>query len=186
MMTVIAHGYTLTDADRIAGRAARQNRSGLLSQDDRHRAALDAVTDLLLTASTAPAATVLHRAAFDAISRAVETERHHLGLPARESGSPRFARFWYQPHLPFEEELTDCIAVGQVIAGIRPGQRRDLEALAEHGTYEAAARALGTTVVTFRSRLSKARAAAAELWFSPEVAPGDAVRADEGPGPGGA
>jgi hypothetical protein len=173
-MSLVGHGYTMADVDRIAGRAARQNPNVLLSHEDRCQAAADAVLELILTAAAAPEPALLHRAAFDAVSRALATERHHRGLSARnrDEAAPRSARFWYQPTLPFEDELVDQIAVRQVLAGIRPSWRRDLETLAEQGTYEAAARALGTTPVTFRSRISKARAAAAELWFAPESAPG--------------
>ena len=172
-MTVIGHGWTLANAERVAGTAARDHPSAFLSHADGRDVALNAITEAILTASAPPAELDLLRAGRDAISRAAAAERHHHGLSARTEGdAPRFARYWYQPSLPFEDALVDAIAVGQVLAGIRPSWRRDLEALAEHGTYAAAAEALGTTGVTFRSRISKARAAAAELWFSPEPAPG--------------
>lgn len=173
-MTLIGHGWTLADAERIAGRAARDHPSRLLDFTDRREAALGAVTEAILTAAEPPSLPVLLRAASDAVSRQADAERRERGLSARDHAStaPRFARFWYQPSLPFEDALVDHIAVRQVLAGIRPSWRRDLETLAETGSYEAAAEALGTTAVTFRSRISKARAAAAQLWFSPETAPG--------------
>ena len=173
-MSLIGYGWTLADAERIAGRAARDHPSAMLGHDDLREIALHAVTEAILTATSPADVPNLLRVASDAISRAVADEERQHGLSHRNPGetAPRFARFWYQPHLPFEETLVDSIAVGQILGGIRPSWRRDLEALAEHGTYAAAAQALGTTGVTFRSRISKARAAASELWFAPESAPG--------------
>lgn len=174
MTALIRYGWTLADAERIAGRAARDHPSVLPCHADRKDAALQAVTEAILAAPSPGEVPDLLRAASDAISRAVTAEKHHRGLSARRpgEGAPRFARFWFQPYLPFEDDLVDSIAVGQVLAGIRPSWRRDLETLAEKGTYQAAAEALGTTVVTFTSRIAKARAAARELWFAPEPAPG--------------
>ena len=172
-MTPIAHGWTLADAERIAGRAARGHPSSLLPHADRRDTALHAVTEAILTAGDRPSVPVLLRAASDAISRAVTAEKHHHGMGRWHDTAPRFARYWTQPGpAPFEETVTERIAVRQVLAGIRPSWRRDLEVLAESGSHEAAARVLGTTVVTFRSRVSKARAAASALWFAPETAPG--------------
>ena len=171
--TPVAHGYTLADAERIAGRAARDHPSSLLSHADRRDAGAHAVTVAILAAAERPHHHVLLRAASDAISRAVTAEKHHHGMNRWHETAPRFARYWTQPGpAPFEETVTERIAVRQVLGGLRPGQRRDLEALAGFGSQGAAARSLGTTAVTFRSRVSKARAAAAVLWFAPETAPG--------------
>jgi hypothetical protein len=168
---IVGHGFTVADAERIAGRAASEHPSDLLSREERRDAGFHAIVEALLS-SPAQVPNLL-RVASDAISRAVTDEKHHRGLSSREAGTaPRFARFWYQPHLPFEDELIDALAVRQVLAGIRPSWRRDLEALAGHDSYAAAAQALATTPVTFRSRISKARAAAGELWFAPDMAPG--------------
>jgi hypothetical protein len=168
---IIGHGFTVADAERIAGRAASEHPSDLLNREERRDAGFHAIVEALLS-SPAQAPNLL-RVASDAISRAVTDEKHHRGLSNRDAaGAPRFARFWYQPGLPFEDELIDALAVRQVLAGIRPSWRRDLEALAEHDSYADAARALETTPVTFRSRISKARAAAGDLWFAPDAAPG--------------
>ena len=169
----VAHGWTARDLERIAGHAARDHPSSLLCHTDRQETALHLITEMLLTATQPPTLAELHRAASDAISRAVNTERHHRGIAASGGTAPRFARYWNTPGAGrWEDDLVDAIAVRQVLAAIRPSWRRDLEILASEGTYEAAARELGTTMVTFRSRISKARAAVAELWFAPEAAPG--------------
>src|ERR1700691_4276529 len=94
---IIGHGFTVADAKRIAGRAANEHPSGLLSREERCDAGFHAIVEVLLSSpSQAPN---LLRAASDAISRAVADERHHRGLSARNEGTaPRFARFWSQPY----------------------------------------------------------------------------------------
>ena len=66
----------------------------------------------------------------------------------------------------------DRIALGQVWEAISPGHRRVLSALADCGDQEGAARALGTSYATYRSRLRNARLAFRELWHEGESVPG--------------
>jgi hypothetical protein len=147
----------------------------MLPASEREAIALCAVVEALMTATGAPAEVELLNAGRDAITKAVEDEFRARGLSWRDRGKemPRFARYWRGPgHAPFDERVTETIAVRQVMAGITEASRKVLEALAEAGTHHAAAEELGCKPDTFKSRLSKARQAARAAWFDDETAPG--------------
>lgn len=181
--------------DRVALRAAGTHWNRSLSHADRVDAAWSAAAEALCS-SGAAAEGVLLRAARDGITAAADRTRQFYGL-SQASGytepSAGFAKYWgravedragdfqydrvpgatwHQPPLSgWEDAVVERIALRQVMAGISPAHRRVLRALAEHGDQEAAARALGTTYATYRSRLRAARAAFRVLWHEGETVP---------------
>ena len=183
----LAHGYTAAAAARLAGRAARGHPSRMLAPDEQYAIALSAVAEAVLAAPGRPAEDSLLHAARDAISRAVEREYSARGMSWRDPGTemPRHARYWRGPApAPFDEQLTDEIAVRQVLGAVGESHRRVLAALAEAGTHQGAAALLGCQPDTFRSRLSKARHAAWQAWFDDQAPPSRAWGSDRRGGAG--
>ena len=168
-----AHGWTVRDINQLALFAASRYWSRITGPAERYGAAWSAAAEALAAAQDPPRQDEMLRAARAGIVALTQAHHRFHGL-SQASGYTRthgaFARYWYQPPLSgWEDAIVDRIAVGQVWAGISPAHRRVLQVLADCGDQESAARALGTSYVTYRSRLGQARRAFRELWFEGET-----------------
>ena len=170
-MTSLGHSRTVDDADQLARVAARTHYSSALPVAEREDTARYAIVTALLEAATAPTDLELLHVGRDAISRAVADQARHRGLSARSPGQPAagFVRYWAGRPEAWEEQLVDAIALGQIWTALPARFCRDLQALADHDGYAAAARALGTTDATFKVRISQARAAFRAWWHEHET-----------------
>jgi hypothetical protein len=169
----VAWGWTVSDLERMAGHVARDHNAHVPLHQERRDIAYHHLVVAVLDAAARPAADDLFAVARNAISAAGRSECRARGLSGRDSSreAERFARYWHSaPRLasPYEDGVIDRLALAQIWAVLLPSHRRVLEALAEHGTYGAAAEALGTTDATFRVRVSKARAAFRGWWHEHE------------------
>lgn len=169
----VAWGWSPEDLEGLAGYTARTHYSAFLPYEERQAIAYHELIVAILEARTRPDPEELLHAARDAISAATRGEYRARGLSSRDKAraSERFVTYWYAaPRLnsPYEDTVLDRIAVAQIWTVLLPSHRRVLEALAEHGTYQAAARALDTTDATFKVRVSKARAAFRAWWHEHE------------------
>lgn len=171
----VAHGWTMRDVHQVAVLAARQSRAGYPA--DRYAAAWSAAVEHLTAATLPPGRDEVLHAAQVAVSAFTAAHFQFHGL-SRASGRPvvhgAFARYWWQPPLSgWEDAITDRIALGQVWGAIGPQHRRTLRVLADSGgDLDGAARAAGTTYVTYKGRLRDARKAFRELWHEGETPPG--------------
>lgn len=173
---LVAHGWTAGDLAGVAEFAAHRSWTYATPFPDRYAAAWSAAAETLLLATVPPSRDDLLRAARLAVAYLNQADRQFHGL-SRASGftrpGPGFTGYWHQPPLTgWEDAIVDRIALGQVWEAISPAHRRVLAALAEAGDQEGAAKALGTTYATYRSRLRRAREAFRELWHEGETAPG--------------
>ena len=167
------HGWTVRDINQLALFAASRYWSRITGPAERYAAAWSAAAEALATAQDPPGQDEMLRAARAGIVTLTQAHHRFHGL-SQASGYTRthgaFARYWYQPPLSgWEDAIVDRIALGQEWEGISPGHRRVLRALADCGDQESAARALGTSYVTYRSRLRQAREAFRELWYEGEA-----------------
>ncbi|WP_037789034.1 hypothetical protein [Streptomyces natalensis] len=86
--------------------------------------------------------------------------------------APRFAIYWRPVSLPpADEQLTERIAVHQVLATLPEHQREAVVALAAQEDYQRAAESLGLKYGTLTARIRLGRGTFRDLWFSPETAP---------------
>ena len=166
-------GWTPEALEHLAGYAARTHYAQVLPFPDRRDTAYHELVVTVLEASAQPAAGDLLMAARDAISAAAQGEYRERGLSNRDKTrtADRYARYWRSaPRLvsPYEDAVIDGLALAQIWTVLLPSHRRVLEALADHGSYGAAARSLGTTDATFKVRVSKARAAFRAWWHEHE------------------
>lgn len=173
----IRDGWTVSDVEQLAAVAARTHYASTLHVADRQETASYAICTAILEATAPLTDRELLGVGRDAISRATADEYHHHGRAARDlsHAAPSFVRYWYGTGgaaSPWEDDLIEGIAVGQITGILAARYVRDLQALADHGTYAAAARALGTTDATFRVRIGQARAAFRAWWFEHEDPPG--------------
>lgn len=178
-MSELPGGWDLDDVAAIAVHIARTQQILIL---DREEAADIAAVAIIarLYAEPAPERIDLYRAARAALSSANSAEYSYAGLDANASRAhhgdytrtpPGYARYWHGTRgrtSPFEDDLLDRIALGQVWAALPANHRLALRTLAEHETYPAAAAALGVTGKAWERRIDKARTEARRLWNWPE------------------
>lgn len=185
----VRFGYTLADLDRFARRAITQNLSWWRGADrhDQYDTAWSAIAEYLCAARQAPSALDLIAVGSAALSVEANAYRHHHGIPRTggESGQlPRFTAYWHQPqHDPWSDAVVDRVALGQILAGIKPAHRKALTLYGAGAGADSVAKALGITVSTYKQRLSRARTEFRELWFAPDSPPalhGDVVRRKAG------
>ena len=172
----VAHGWTARDLNQLALFATYRYWVHVVAYADLYDEAWSAAAETLCAAPEAPERGDLLAAARSGLNRLTHAHRQSHGL-SQSSGftreRPAFAGYWYQPPLSgWEDAIVDRIALGQVWDAISPAHRRVLQALADAGDQEGAARALGTTYATYRSRLRTAREAFRVLWHEGETAPG--------------
>ncbi|MEV5411435.1 hypothetical protein AB0K60_21675 [Thermopolyspora sp. NPDC052614] len=180
----LRHGFALGDVERLAWVAARRSRwsDQTLFVHDRYLVALSAIAEELFARPGVPEARVLVDCGVRAISRHVFAERRERGVSDRPdrgrrvregawAAMPRFEAFWYtaaSPVVAHEERVVEVVALGQVWARLSGRNREVLAALAEHGTYEGAAAALGVSRVSVSTLVYHARKQFLRLWHEGE------------------
>jgi hypothetical protein len=172
----LPHGWNARDLSEVAWFAAYRFWSHQAPPPDRYDAAWSAAAEALTVATQPPAREEVLRAARGGIAALTQAGHQFYGL-SQASGYTRthaaFEGYWHQPPLTgWEDAVVDRIALRQVWQAISPAHRAVLAALAGCGDQEGAARTLGTSYATYRSRLRTARAAFRELWHEGETAPG--------------
>lgn len=171
-------GWTVAEIHDLAKSAALSNRWLVSDFSVRFEAAWDGITDELLAAQSRPSRHDLQAAGKGAISRGLLKDFcHTYGVADRDltagiASAPRFAAYWLgERGEGFEERVTDRVALGQVMAALRPADRETLEALAAGGDLAAGAALLGIRRGAFQMRVSQARKAFEARWYSPEASP---------------
>lgn len=176
MTEELPHGWTLEDLVKIARHVARSHQARILDLEEARDIAAVGVVERLY-ADPPPTRMDLFRAARIAVGTANQRQISFRGLdrnPTRSGRTgtpPGFAAYWHGRGAlvsPWEEGLVERIATRQVLAALKPLHREALTALAEHGSYEAAAAALGLSAKGWQTRIRKARIEARTLWHWPE------------------
>ncbi len=174
----LRHGFTVADVERVTVSVVCQGHGTQgLDRDDRFEAAWGAVVELLYASESAPSRDELYNAARRGLGRLREQDLQARGFASRSylSGAataPQFLRFWQNiPAEPVAEQVTESVAVGQVLAMLTDRQREVLWALADHGDYQSAQAATGLSRSEFFKRLSEARCAFLAHWHQGETLP---------------
>lgn len=176
MSTLVAHGYTLRDLDRLAASACTYDRSMASDATTRYEVAWSAIAEALCAATEPPEWHDLFTIGWRAIYDEVRNMRHLYGQRDKDgtnevASSPRFRQYWTLPPVRPDEGLAERLAVGQILAVLRPTEREAVIALAVHDDYQAAAEALGINYSTFTQRMTTARRRFRAHWYAPETAP---------------
>jgi DNA-directed RNA polymerase specialized sigma24 family protein len=157
------HGY---DPDRIGAMAmtvVTRHPSWWTegTRNDHFEAAYGGIAEALLRAESPPSPLGLYRAGQKALRAWVHAESRYRGrrVPAI------FTRYW-EPVLPADPQdiATDRADLARILAVLSPRQREAVIALAEHGSFAAAAEATGIPLGTYKVHVARARAKFAELW----------------------
>lgn len=168
----LGHGWDTDAALRMAWRAARTHPTSLLSLPERADIAYFAIAVLLLESDAEPDRHAVWNRAVGAISGEAERVLREHGYSTRTNLPSRyFAAYWLglrPPRDALEDSIIEPIAVRQMLAALPAYERRAIEALAEHGSYAAAADALGWSYNSIRHLLSDARAHCRVLWNYPD------------------
>lgn len=179
------HGYTIHDVNDLAAAAVRADRWHKAGDTvDRHDAAWHAIAEHLCTTPAPPGRRELLSVAIRAIDAHVNTEMRHHGYNSADIGAGReaadgFQRFWFARNTPSPEPaIVDRLALDQVWPILTPRQQEALHALAIHGSYQAAAHAIGATQATFNSLIIQGRRRFYRWWHQHETAPRSPWRRD--------
>ena len=173
---VLRFGFTYEHVEALARRAVRDHiPSRGRDWEDRYEAAWGAAVEFLYSADGPVSALDLLQAASRGLSRLAKAFLRDRGYAWNRPGggataAPWFWRYWISPELaPPEQETVEQTALAQVMARLSPVQAEALHALAEHGSHQAAADALGVQLHTFDTRLSRARQRFLVLWHEHEA-----------------
>ncbi|MBB6173581.1 DNA-directed RNA polymerase specialized sigma24 family protein [Nocardiopsis mwathae] len=147
---------------------------GRLDWITRVETAWSAVAERLYTADAPPTRNDLKVAGWSAITEHARKDNSFRGRTwgYDSTSTPSFERFWALAagHVPSPEgAVVERRALGQIWAALPEQHRRVLRALADHGHYAEAADALGVTLGSFYSLVSRARKAFFALWHEHEV-----------------
>lgn len=176
----VLHGYTLGDLDRLSRIAGRRVHISAISMAwdmrERHELAWSGIAEALVLAEERPPTSRLVVAGRQAIYRGVRDDYRHHGVERRDPlagmhSAPAFASYWWWLHRGHETDhaggIVDRAALAQIWPLLREIDRVSLAALAVHGTYQAAAAALGINYVAFKQRIILARRRFAIHWYRP-------------------
>jgi hypothetical protein len=173
----LPHGYCLADLERLTRQAvfyARWTTISLLAE--RYDVARYSIVDRLYdTTQEPPSARELTIIGKRAVCRYVDDEYQVHGVNPKEwrdgVTSRRFMAFWLdlvQHGSSQESRVVEILAVRQIWPRLTLRNRRVLLALAVHGDYESAAKAVGMTRKTFIDKLSEARKQFLRYWHEGE------------------
>lgn len=173
--TLIAHGYTVASAARIAY-AAATHRPGV-DLEERHAIALCAIVAELRAVEADPGTLHLIRAAEKAVNRERGRDLSNRGRNVNPNydrthlvGFVRYAM--PGARTPLDETVAERIACRQIMAVLTDRQRQVLLTLAAcDGDPKAAARALGVHRVTVACILRNVRDRFLPLWHEHETPP---------------
>jgi hypothetical protein len=134
-------GWTLQEIHTLARTAALANKWLVSDFTIRYEAAWDGIIDALLQAEARPEAHDLARAGKGAVSRGLLKDFcHTYGVADRDlcagvGSAPRFAAYWLDPGCESaQDQLTERIALRQVLAALGERHAEVLTALAAGGT----------------------------------------------------
>jgi hypothetical protein len=182
----IRWGWTLRDIDHLTQTVLRHDRWNTASDvTDRYDAIWHAIAEHLCTTTTAPTWGDLRTIGLRASDRHVNEEMRHHGwtdgnAAAGSYSAPGFNRYWMPTHAPSpEQRVVERHAMGQVLPLLTPRQRQALEALALHGTYQAAALAISSTPTTFDKLVNGGRRRFYTWWHEGETPPKRPWRKDK-------
>lgn len=176
--TMLRHGYTLDDLNRIARTVVVANAQWWRGADRHQQAdlAFSAIAEHLYLTNEAPSERELHAAGTRALVEDAKSYRHHHGL--RDGGhglageAPRFAAFWYEPPAdPWEDRILDRVAVAQIMPTLDEPLMQAIAALAALDDYALAAKVLDLKYPTLTARINRGRRTFRQHWYAPETAP---------------
>lgn len=173
---VIRFGYTIRDIDRLTHGALIADRMMALDYADRKDVAWSAIAEHICAATEAPTRQELIRVGWQAIYQTVRDNYRQRGYRDGDYGTdgaptmPRFAAYWSSnvTHFP-DDRIVEDIAVGQVLATLKPIYRAAVTALAVADDYVKAADLLGLKYSAFTARISVARRQLLALWHEGET-----------------
>jgi hypothetical protein len=176
---IVAHGYTLKQLDTFVCIGIHLRRAyARCDRDERYATGWHAAAELLCTSKEPPTRMQLVQAARDAAdqetlrtmgARGIGRNRHD---GSRSDGKTvRFWAYWQSFHLAEspEADTIEQIALAQIWPRLPKYQQEALQALADHGSYQAAADALGLKYATFWKYLAEARKGFLALWWEGET-----------------
>lgn len=172
----VKHGFTLTDLEKMTRAAVVADR--LLVGDGRYRhgIAYSAIAEALFASEEPPERGHLIRVGWQAIALDVRWSLRHAGYPddgqpGDDKLRPRFVQYWQDQRVTpsHEPKIVEELAAHQVTDTLSPVYRDALIALAVHGTYQAAADALGISYVALKARIATARRRVLADWFEGET-----------------
>jgi hypothetical protein len=164
------YGYTITQIQELAQRAARLSRSRILPFQDRYELACSGMMEYLTACITPPCVDEVFFAGRKAIDRESTLYFRGHGIDSQKYTGANFYRYWTRPKdTPLDEMVIERIAVRQILSALTPEQREVILALAEHGTEQAGAGHLGITPQAFNGRLARARRILYRQWVEPET-----------------
>lgn len=173
---VLRFGFTFQHVEALARRAVRDHsQSRGRDWEDRYEAAWGAAVERLYSADEPVSALDLLQAATRGLRRMAQAYLRDRGYAWSRSGggisaTPSFWGYWSSPESASPEEtVVDLEALEQVMARLSPSQAAALRALAEHGSHQAAAEALGVSPSALDNRLGRARSAFLALWHEHEA-----------------
>lgn len=179
--TLLSHGYTVADLERLARKAAFASRWRFLPLVERMDIARFAITEHLLTTPEPPDFWRLVTLGEKAIWAHVEQEGRYRGVYIASSHvepgtrMPRFHRYWTsmaQPTRSPEDRIIDTTALKQIWPRLTRPHQAVLLALATHDDYDQAAASLGKAYRGFVSTVSTARQQFLRLWHEHETPSG--------------
>lgn len=172
----VRHGYTMRDIDRLAKLSVYRDRTFTSDGHHRYGIAFSAIAESILTALDPPTDQDLVRAGWQAIYADVREMNHVYGRRPDQgavevASKPRYVTYWTNRPNQFEDNVTDQIAVWQVMRGLTETETQAIISLAMHDNYAAAAAAIDVKYSTFTMRISSARRKLRTLWFAPDSPP---------------
>jgi hypothetical protein len=168
-------GYTITDIGNFARSVVSNNRNWWPAGDrsDQYDAAWHGIAEHLCESPVEPSRLDLLEAGRRALATDVrDTMRHHGARTDGTNNGAGFARYWSWAAFSFpspENGAVEREAFRQIFATLTERQREAVTALAVHGDYLLAARALGIRPQTFRGLLGRARKDFLALWHEGET-----------------
>ena len=176
-MSDLRQGYTLTDLHQMTRLAVHTARAGEGDWRDRYDTAWSAIAEALYSREhpaerhllVAAGRKAVHRSA-DRYCQAHGYFRHKTASGA--ASSPAFRTYWLDTTRTTgspEDGVVDRLALLQIWPTLTEGQRSALFALAVHGSYEAAADALGLSRAAFKQLVSTGRRAFLRRWHQGEA-----------------
>jgi hypothetical protein len=175
-IATLAHGYTMSDVERLSRRAMSQARRwgmySMMDLRDMIEAAWFAIVEELYSVDVAPAEHELVIAGISGVRRAANAQVQAHGLARDGEGSKAaFNKYWNAatgPRPDFTDALVERLALPQVLAVLTPVQYEALAARANHSTLAAAADSIGITESNLAYRLQGAREVVIRLFLEGE------------------
>lgn len=163
-------GYNMADLDRLTRLAAGRVFGGDFFIVDKYDLAWSAIAEALYAAADRPDPQDLVRTGQKAISAARMKDLGQHGL-STSGPAPRFAAYWtgLRATPSPETRIVERTALWQILPHLTEVQRAAVHALAVHGSYTAAAGALGIRYGAFVNQIHLARRRFFSLWLEGET-----------------